>query len=141
MRREVLFAILLGIILGGAVAFGIWRANLAFGPQKDSIATVASPEPNTIVNTQLVVTQPENNTVVSEDNIIVKGATTPGSTVVIMSEKEEKIVTVPQSGTFEEEIKLAPGPNEITISSFDEQSNESRQTLVVIYSTEFPGEN
>lgn len=140
MRREVIFAIFLGIILGGLVAFGIWRANLAFGPQKES-TTTATPFPNNnIANTQLVVTQPENNTVVPENTITIKGATTPGSTVVIMSEEEEKIVHVSSDGSFAEKIELAPGPNEVTISSFDSQDNESKQTLVVVYSTEFPGE-
>lgn len=140
MRKEVLFAILLGILLGGAVAFGIWRANLSLGPSKENIASSPTPTPQEAATSQLVITQPEDGTVTSKDKITIKGATTPLSIVVITADGDDEILRAEADGGFEQEISLTAGPNLITVKSFDEQGNQSEQRLVVVYSTEFPGE-
>lgn len=138
MRKEVLFAIFLGIALGGAVAFGIWRANLAFGPKKEDVATSQTPVPqDNISSSQLVVTQPEDNSISAKDKITIKGATTPASTIVITTEADSQITQTNSEGGFEQEVTLAPGPNQVLIKAFDAQGNESEQRLTVVYSTEF----
>lgn len=143
MRKEVLVAILIGIILGGLVAFGIWRANLAFLPQKEETKTeqTASPTPKSDASlSSLIITQPENGSVVPENKVIIKGAAAPNSTVVILTESSDFVTQADKDGGFEQEVELEGGPNEIAITAYDDSGNETSQTLTLVYSTEFAKE-
>lgn len=138
MRKEVLLAILIGATLGGLVAFGVWRANL-------SLNKIASPSSNSqpIANNpqnppdNLSVSEPEDGTISSTEKFTIKGSAKPGSTIAILASLENIIVEAKADGTFEAEVKLDAGVNEIKISSFDSAGKESTQTLTVVYSTEF----
>jgi len=139
MRREVLVAIILGIGLGALVAFGLWRANLSFAPSKSQPAPItenSSGQTPEIETGNLIVTQPEDNLVISQERINVQGSTTPKSTVVILTPADEVIIESQQDGSFEAEVLLEGGPNELVVKSYDEQGNESQQKLNVVYSTE-----
>lgn len=142
MRKEVLFAVIIGIFLGGIVAFGVWRANLALVAQKKQVQTESSPAPKAeevIASSQLVITEPENNLVVSSDKITVKGNATPGAIIVILASSGETIFEAESSGNIEHEVELVGGVNKITVVAYDKDGNESRQTLNIVYSTEFEG--
>ncbi|TSC89401.1 MAG: Uncharacterized protein G01um10145_558 [Microgenomates group bacterium Gr01-1014_5] len=137
MRKEVLVAIILGVGLGLAVAFGIWRANLALAPKLGALQTeapLASPEPDNF--SELVITQPENNLVVTKDTTLIKGAATPRATVVVTTGIDEYILEADADGSFEKEIELKVGLNEIKVISFDDSGSESQKRLVVVYTTE-----
>lgn len=140
MRREVLFAILFGIGLGALVAFGLWRANLIFLPNKEnprSISEITSQkEQEREVTSDLIITQPEDTAVVSEGTITIKGSATPKATIVILTPEEEKILEANSDGSFEEKLAVGGGPNEIVVKSFDDQGKESTQKMTVVYSTE-----
>lgn len=143
MRKEVLVAILIGVILGALVAFGIWRANLALLPKKEAVKTEqrAGPTPSAEVPaSSLILTQPEDNTILSQDKVIIKGATTPGATVLFLTNIDELVTQADKDGAFEQEVELEGGPNEITVTSYDESGNEMTQTLTLVYSTEFEKE-
>lgn len=137
MRKEVFIAILIGLILGGAVAFGIWRANLALVKEEVQTEQSAIPSPQEQTPSSLIITQPENNAVVSEDRVTVKGAATPNANIVFLTNEDEIITQATREGTFEQEVELIGGANEITVIAYDDQGNESRSSVVVVYSTEF----
>lgn len=142
MRKEVLAAIIIGITLGAVVAFGIWRAKSYLSPRQISpAATEQNTQPEThnqenTANSDLVVTQPEENTVSPTDKITVKGSANPKSTVVIISNGDQQIIDAKDDGSFEQEISLDAGPNEINVTAYDDQGNEATQTMIVVYSTE-----
>lgn len=143
MRKEVLVAILIGAILGGAVAFGIWRANLLLVPKKEAVQTQQTPSPGgstTQETSSLIITQPENNSILSEGKVTIKGAATPNSTVVILTNSKDLITKADKDGAFEQEVELEGGPNEITVTAYDDSGNETTQTLTLVYSTEFTKE-
>ncbi|MBI4033263.1 MAG: hypothetical protein HY377_02005 [Candidatus Blackburnbacteria bacterium] len=140
MRKEVLVAVFIGAVLGLAIAFGIWRANQAFSP-KEKIATEqeAAPAPEEeVTQGQLVIAQPQEGALVSQDKITVKGSAQPGATIVTLTNSAESVTTAGGSGNFEQEIELSGGANEITIVAYDKDGNESRKTVTIVYSTEFP---
>lgn len=143
MRKEVLLAISLGALIGLAVAFGVWRANKAFmPPTKTDAAQTSQINDNKGDNDQktaqrtLVVTSPETGSIVSTDKTTIQGSATAGSTVTIVSNEDEKIVTAAKDGTFSGELSLTGGPNEIKVTAFDKDGNSATVTLVVVYSTE-----
>lgn len=138
MRKEVLVAILVGILLGSLVAFGIWRANILLGDKKEKTVEVfPTPFEQEISGSQLVITQPEDSTVVSVDKVLVRGTASAGSTVVILAQSGEYIVEVKGDGSFDQEVGLEGGANEITVIAYDASGNESKQVLTMVYSTEF----
>lgn len=141
MRREVLIAIVLGVGLGLAVAFGIWRANLALAPRNAAQTENPLPTPGIEAFSELVLTQPETNTVVTKDSVELKGATNPGSTVAILTGSEEYVLQVDEEGSFEQEVDLAAGPNEVIVTSYDAAGNESLEKLIVVYTTELENQN
>lgn len=148
MRKEVLVAIILGVGLGAIVAFGVWRANSILSPKvKQAMQTPINNASNTNQPSNgnsvsdLILTQPEDNLVVSKDKLTIKGSASPNSTVVIISSEDQIITESQNDGTFEEEVLLASGLNEVQVLSYDDKGNESKKSLNVVYSTEFPGTN
>lgn len=138
MRKEVLVAILIGALLGLVVAFGIWSANQALAPK-----VLPSPPPTPeerAVQQGLIVTEPESGAVVSRDRITVRGSASLSSTVVILTNLNEIIAEVASDGSFNQEVELEGGPNEIKVVAYDGEGNREEITLIVVYSTEFPGE-
>lgn len=138
MRREVVIAIILGVGLGVLVAFGVWRANLALNSKNP----LSSPQAQVLQNqdsqnsSNLIVLQPEVDSVTSTASVIVKGSATPKAIVAISTNTDNEIVQAGLDGSFEKEVSLSGGPNEIIVKSYDEQGNESQQKLTVVYSTE-----
>lgn len=142
MRKEVLVAILIGIILGSAVAFGIWRANLALLPKKEAVQTEQQPlaSPEEQKTSSLIIIQPENNTIVSQDKVTIKGAASPNSTVVILTNLKDYVAETDKDGAFEQEVELEGGANEITVVSYDSEGGEAKEMLTLVFSTEFTKE-
>ncbi|MDO8599896.1 MAG: hypothetical protein Q7R44_00590 [bacterium] len=140
MRREVLFAIVLGVGLGALVAFGLWRANLIFSPNntnpKPLTEITSSPSSQVVEVSDLIVTSPEDNLVVSDNTLKIPGSATPRATIVILTPADEEILEAKNDGSFEAEVEISGGPNEILVKSYDENGRESTQKLNVVYSTE-----
>ena len=128
MRKEALFAIFLGSVIGLAIAFGLMRANKALVPAKQVEAT-QSPTQNPSLQTEekvaagaLLVVKPQNNAIVPTSKVSVEGSSTPNSTVVIATNGSEAV--------------LQTSKNQIKVISFDNNGNESSTSLTVVYSTE-----
>lgn len=139
MRKEVLVAIISGIVLGLLVAFGIWRANLTLSSKTPKPQNLNSTQEQSqeIAKSSLVVTQPENLSVVSQEKVLVKGTAEPKSVVLILANDSQQTLEAKQDGNFETEIELSGGPNEILVKSFNDQGVEAEQKITVVYSTEF----
>lgn len=136
MRKEVLIAILIGFGLGLVITFGIWTANKAL---QEAPTEQAAPTPEAEVSPapafSLTIDQPEDNSISSEEEITVSGSSVPEAIIVILYDEGEKILEANEDGLFETQITLAGGDNEIEISAYDNEGNETSQTLTVVYST------
>lgn len=137
MRKEVLIAIVIGFSLGLIITYGLWTANKAF--QKTSPPAPAenqekiSPTPSLLI--PLIITSPLDNSLSSQEKIKVTGQTSPQATVVVLWPEGEKIIEADNEGKFDTEISLVGGNNEITITAYDQQENETSKILTVVYST------
>jgi len=140
MRKEVVLAIIAGVVLGVVVAFGVWRANSALKPKGEESKNVAQSENKNVSSPSklsLTIAKPGNNEVITEIPIVVSGITKPFSWVTISGQEEDYIVSSDASGNFEENIDLSAGVNQIIVKVFDEQGNSFEQNLIVVYSKEF----
>jgi len=139
MRKEIIFAIVAGVLFGLVVAFGIWRANTAISTRQETIFTQKTHEVIKKEEKDLIVSVSsfENNDVISESPITITAITKPDTWVVISAEEEDYIIKTDDSGTFNQDIKLTAGLNEILINAYDNQGGVFENILTLVYSTEF----
>lgn len=142
MRKEVLFAILIGCLVGLAVAFGLWRANKALRPDNGNVAEFnpvgasrdKTPQEKKVGT--LLVTSPANFAVISENKVKVQGATWPNAQVIISTQDDETIVQSGGKGEFSEEIKLTAGANLIKVVAYSTDGNREEVSIAVVHTTE-----
>jgi len=141
MKKEVLFAIIIGFALGLVITFGIWTANKSLtqnntdqgDPNQEEAGL--QPSPTVMPQHSLTLSSPEDNSVSSEEEIEVTGQTSSEAVVVVLYQEGEKIIQADKQGRFSTKISLEGGENQITIIAYDQEENETSQTLTVIYST------
>jgi|CXWL01.1.fsa_nt_gi hypothetical protein len=140
MRKEVIFAILIGLILGFVILYGIQLANQSAQNAADSSITPtqsASPSvtPTPTSSTKLTITQPDNHAVVNTTSITITGKTIPGSDITILSSEDDTLTTADDSGNFSADFKLAGGENIIKITALSPDKNLEETSLTIIYTT------
>ena len=129
MRKEIIFAILAGIIFGLVVALGIWRANSAL---EDEPATTENTETTdqteTALDGSLTISQPEENDVVTETSVVVNGITSPNTWVAISADTDA-LVKVSSNDTTAGFLngKLVAGE----AITFVENNNGGNETLTI----------
>jgi hypothetical protein len=140
MRKEILYAIVGGIILGLIVAFGVYRINSTiYSKNKNISIDVPTPTPTSIDNSKLkvVLDKPEEDDVVISSLITVSGLTKPKTWLALSGESSDYLVMSDSSGAFSQDIDLAAGVNQIKVTAFENNGNESATRVLVIYSPNF----
>ncbi|MEK7112430.1 MAG: hypothetical protein AAB875_03815 [Patescibacteria group bacterium] len=135
MKKEVLFAILAGLGLGLIIAFGVWRANVALSPKGKEGKIEASPTPKPEFAITLV--KPAVNDVFTENPALVSGITKANAYIAISAEDTDYALQADAKGSFEAEVELTGGVNQLVIVAFDEKGSEVSQKLLLVFSTEF----
>ena len=145
MKKELIIAIFIGILLGFGLSAFFWARNnkeipllSSRNPKPTETENLPSPVPTKPVKEEsvtLTINQPENEIVTSVESLEIEGTTLPNATVIIIWEEGEDILVADKSGQFESVIELIGGENTINISAYDNQGNQSAQTLTVTYST------
>jgi len=141
MRKEVILAVIIGVLLGGVILYGI---NIANNSTKNTTAeeteesnTKATPSPSK-TNNQISIAIPLDNSVVTEAAISLKGTTKANSNIAIISESDDILTTSDESGAFEATINLINGENLITITVVDEKQATSSSSITVIRTATLP---
>ncbi len=140
MRKEVILAIIAGGVLGLIIAFGIWRANVAFSPKGKG---GNEPKPTALATSsdfKITIAKPENNQVITETPAIISGVTAANSYVVVSGEDVDYVARADESGKFEIKTELNGGANQMVVSSFDESGSSASSKLLLVYSSEFAKE-
>lgn len=147
MRKEVLFAVISGVVFGLVIAFGIWKANSSMEKTSnitiDSIASnegVDNPLNNSPDSLSITLAKPDDNVVVGDDVIEVSGLTKPDSWINITSEVVDYVIKSTSDGSFKQEVELESGVNQIALTVFDDDGNSATEDVIVVYSTEFSNE-
>lgn len=135
MRKELIWAGIIGISFGLIIAFGAWRINSSLQPKTPA----ASPAPTPIAgeNLSVALNKPENDDVVTTDKVSVSGITKPLSWITFSGEKGGSILQSGQDGVFSQDIDLASGVNQIKVAAIDSGGNQTSQNLLVVYSALF----
>jgi len=138
MRKEVILALILGILLGGVILYGMKLANQSASPTPtgpDTTNTIPTPLPTPKIQTDLNIITPQNHAVVFSSTLPIKGTSRPDTTLIIVSEDDEKIIETTPQGQFETEISLVGGENNILINSFSSDTLIASASIQIIYTT------
>ena len=135
MKKEVAIAIIIGLVLGVIITFGLYRARLSLVEQP------INPTPSPTIENQLDATStlnldsPKDESIVSDKNVTIAGSTLPHAFVVIFVNDEEQLTNADDTGHFSVTADLETGSNVIAVHSLDEDGKAIVQERVVIYST------
>jgi hypothetical protein len=138
MRKEVLIAIIIGFGLGLVITFGIWTANKALKsapPETPTEPEIVEETPSPVPEIELIITSPEDNTISETEMIEITGQTSANAIVTIVYPDGEKILEADEKGNFTSEISLIGGDNLIEVSAFNQQGDQSKKSITVVYST------
>lgn len=135
MRKEVFWAATIGISFGLIIAFGAWRINSSLNTKDPGINPTPRPQPTS--EFKITLAKPENEDVVTEGFIVASGITRPLTWITISGEVGDYIIQSSDQGSFEQEIELEAGVNQIKITAFDPKGNQSFEKVIVVYSSSF----
>ena len=141
MKKEMIVAIFLGLLLGGGAAFALVRLPKNFTAETASLSPTpdqtneVSPTPQSSQDLTLEILLPENQAMTEESEITISGKTKSEALVAISTALDDKVTTAAVDGAFSERVKLEEGSNEILIvARFNGLEAEKR--LIVNYSAE-----
>jgi hypothetical protein len=134
MKKETVFAILLGI--GAGVLIALWVIKTTHTSIKDTKQLVndekitPSISNTTEVTEPLLISEPQDGFVTSKNTITIKGTAKKDTLLVVQSPKQETTDLL-SSNEFSSEVSLFEGLNAIRITSYNKGVVESQ--LVTIY--------
>lgn len=142
MRKEILFAVIAGVIIGSVIAFGVYRANKAYDiPKPNLLDSNNNPTPSAAMNTKpettLVISQPLEENLQTTDTVVIKGLSKPNAYIFISKEDKDYLVRADKDGGFEQEIDLQSGLNRVIVASVDESGSMNQELLEIVYSSQF----
>jgi len=122
--------VIIGLLVAG-VAFYIYQGTKSGSSSKTSIS-VASPTPTPITaSVYLNVDSPINESIVDNKTVTISGKTTPGATIVIITNSDQKVIAPSGVGDFSTTVIINNGANLIRVTSFgpDGQSETTQRTI------------
>lgn len=152
MIKEIALAVTLGALLG----FGITGGYIATkknnrppaklpiiqipssSPDKLTPTVVTTPESDNFQSTDnsiLTIEDPTNESIVANSLINLKGTTYPKGIVIINTGTKLYQANATENGTFQQDIELESGINNIQIDSFDPEGYQVTKTIQITYST------
>lgn len=140
-RKEITIAVIIGLLIGVVVVFGIVRARSALNnlnPQDLSLSNKksTSPKESANPNQELYLTlETPDNQVLTSPELTVQGSTLPGTYIVILDESAEHIIIPNDVGSFSQTISLVAGANTIKVTVYQSNGTSKEQTLNAVYTT------
>ena len=136
MKKELSLAVLIGLILGLIITYGVYRARRA--EQETAVQTTESiagqVEGEPLASNQVItLSSPADESVQAFPEIKIAGTTKPNIFVIIFIGEDEFITTADNTGNFAIEGKLTAGGNVISVQTLDEEGQVNKIERVVIY--------
>lgn len=136
----MIFAIVLGLVVGILLVGGIWTANQALQNRPAPlISAEASATPTTTEQPTgtlpLSVVSPVDLSLLSSTSAVVEGKTLPNTHLVIQTEINTYYLRSDAQGTFSQSVNLTTGSNDIVVTALNEAGESAQKTVTVVYST------
>lgn len=136
MKKELIFAIIGGSILGILIGFGIYRVN-SIVTKNNKAKIVDNKKLSSPKNFTIALSKLNDNDVILTNPLELSGLTKGGTNLIISTEDKDYLVNVPKEGIFSKEIELTGGINQINLWAVDANGQDTTLSTTLIYSTEF----
>ncbi len=139
MKKEVIIAVVTGLILGLIIIMGIYTANRSLNEQKNKKIAQNQPLPSVTPTSSgeknLNITSQENFDLVDKNDVVISGVAWPRAVVALLSENGNQMTEADAEGIFSFNATLIKGFNELTLIASDDTGTTKTQNLVLTYST------
>ncbi|RJR25489.1 hypothetical protein C4578_01650 [Candidatus Microgenomates bacterium] len=138
MKKEVILAIIIGFGIGLVATFGLYTARNTIGRSYQIYSPVPEGDGKTVsvpTNLSLSLSSPIDESISNQSKISVSGSASPDTWIMVITEKEEKLVKSDNIGKFEMEIGLISGENEIEVTAISDSGDTLKKVVTVVYST------
>lgn len=134
VEKDVIIAVIIGILIGSLAALAIFflpkfLAKPSFKLKKEEVVkkeVTISPTPSFFLN----IKSPQDEALFLENKILVSGKTISGAFVAVVSPGDEAVVEADSEGAFETEILLEEGANEISLTAYADNQEETKSVTV-----------
>jgi len=135
MKKEILLAVVVGLVFGLIITLGAYRArNSQFSPLTPT--PIATPSPSSDLDTgSLLLHTPLDEEIVDNEKVTITGTTKPNVFVGIFINNNQTITTADASGNFSVEKTLEAGSNYIVVQTISEDGKTTNVERTVIFST------
>jgi len=135
MKKEALFAIIIGVLLGLGITYGIYQFRQRSSASTQTAETAeVTPQP-TPATEKLLITSPKDGAVLSETKIRLSGTAESDEKIVIFVNDKEYITQADDIGAFAQEIELDTGGNVIEVTAINATGGQKVQKFEVVVST------
>ena len=151
MNKDALLATCIGFVVGlvvtGLVLYGPGLTKnfpkIQFPKFSFSLPNFNKPKASPTPSTQepkkghsIVIESPLNDALEQTETVLVSGATSASSTVVVSGLLDEIVIAANGDGKFAGKITLSEGKNDIVVTSFSANKEIATQTVSVFYTPE-----
>lgn len=137
MRKELFFAILLGLTAGLIITYGLYRARTSL-QTTPVLQTSETPIPTPAIATNLIITSPDDETIQESKTVTVAGTTDPNAFVVVVTTDTDQVTQADASGNFSVETQLSDGANVIIVYGVNEDGQVTSQERTVTVESATP---
>lgn len=134
MRKEVLIAVIIGLVLGGIITFGIYTANQSNNRQEQEPQTNVTPSPSPIENL-FQLSSPQDGDILSTSTATLSGSLKSDTYLVISTDQSDYFVKPNSDNSFSQSITLTQGANPIKLTAIDFDNNRQELTINLVYTT------
>jgi len=139
MRKEVVIAVIIGLILGLSLTFGFYQMKKSSDTESTPTTDLeqfvgVSPTPEPTVTTKIAILAPEEGSILSEARTVISGSTIPNSYLVLFVNEEEFITTSDETGNFSFDVELENGSNLLIVHLLEDSGETYVAERVVIVS-------
>ena len=138
MRKEVLIAIILGLILGSILVYGIYTANQASSTYTDNSTKETSQDQTEDSHPDkqtLSISSPQDGDIFYSPQATISGQTDPQNALVIITENDHLIPNINEDGSFSQSITLIRGGNLIQVTSITPAGQRQDSYLNLVYTS------
>lgn len=145
MKKEVMIAVTLGLIVGLVIAVGMYRAQRAVDegiPEHTALLPdqLGTPLPSNLLTDKedsdtLRVVQPPDEFLSRTEEINVSGQTTPNTPIVVLHNEQEIVGSSDEQGNFSLPLTLKAGSNILHIRALHSDKDPSEVLRTVVYSS------
>jgi Flp pilus assembly protein TadG len=128
MQKEILIAIVLGLVVGMSITYGLYRARTAetgSGLQElAELTQLGTDDTNEPAYGQLIIISPIEGEIVADATFTVTGSTFPNGIVVLTAHNQDYFTSADTAGNFSLDLELPMGATILTVTGLS-SSGES----------------